>query len=236
MNSPSRYEVRFDDDASPEAAAYVLKGFFTPRELPQALLRLPRTREFILPVGIPLLLAAAGAALRHFAFGGPLALAGTALTAVAVVWLVFGLVHNLRMGRSEGIGVYALTDGDPPQLAGGLRMKVSPTKRSIALAGALTDPAHRGKRLFTALLLGAFRMARTESSQGPVTIVVFAPTHPASRKAVARYVGDARKIPVDTASDAPFSRALAALEKDVGELPDRGVVMAFHLPAEPVLL
>ena len=57
-------------------------------------------------------------------------------------------------------------------------------------------PLPRGAGIGTALMLAAFRSAQRDAARGPVTVAVFAPTHPASRAIVEKHLGGAQKLVV----------------------------------------
>ena len=181
------YEIRVD----PAAARYVVRGFFTIRELPQAVARALFTREFLVLVVAPVALAVAS----HFAARIPLLVA-------AAAWMLAGLAWSLRAGKNVGIGCFA--DG---RLVGGLLVKRA--RARITLSGVIIDPAHRGAGIFPALLLAAFRLA------GPgTTIAVFGTAHPASKHVVEKYLYGHRSILVDPSPGTPYSRSLALLESE----------------------
>lgn len=211
------FTVAFDPADSARVSRFVVGRFFTPRELPQALGRALFTRDFLLTAGIPLALCGAAYLLpeehRVIAF------------AAVIAWLAVAAALLLAMGKSHAIGC----TGAEGTLAGGLRLKVSKGKRRICLAGVVVEPDFRGKGIFTALLLAAFRLAARERERGPVTLTVFGPAHPASKHVVEKYFDGALALPVETEAGSTFSKSLAALEEEVRALAEKGVTHRFTL-------
>lgn len=209
------FEIVHDPATSPAVGRHVVRQFFTPRELPMAMLRALRTPEFILFVGAPVVVLSVGRWLLDD-------LKWLRLAGVVAAWLVAGAVWMLTLGKGHGIGCY-----DGGRLVGGLRMKVS--RRRMWLAGILVDPACRGNGMFPALLLGAFRMAAEAARERPLTVSVFAPAHPASRRVVEKYFDGKLFLPVDPAAGSAFARTLAKLEAEVKELEGKGIRYTFRL-------
>ncbi len=206
------YRISFAPGASRAAGRYVVRGFFAPRELPLAMLRALKTREFVLYVGLPLAALAGTYAL-------PVDWQPAAMW-IVIAWLLLGAALLLTLGRGEAVAVYS---GE--RLVGGLRLKVSRRRRRLWLAGILVDPDLRGKGMFPALLLAAFRLAE---SARPLTIEVFAPAHPASRRMVEKYLEGKTTIPVEP-GDSIFGRALARFVAEVKALEERGVRYDFEI-------
>jgi GNAT superfamily N-acetyltransferase len=211
------FNVTFDPADSARVSRFVVGRFFTPRELPQAVGRALFTRDFVLTAGLPLALCAVAYALPEDR--------RLPVFIVVLAWLAIAAVLLLSMGKSHAIGC-ATAEGT---LAGGLRLKVSKGKRRICLAGVVVEPDFRGKGIFTALLLAAFRLAARERERGPVTLTVFGPAHPASKHVVTKYFDGALALPVETAEGSTFSKSLAALEGEVRELAEKGTTHRFTI-------
>jgi GNAT superfamily N-acetyltransferase len=207
------FDILYDPAESARVSRFVVSRFFTPRELPQAVGRALFTRDFLLCAGLPL--GVIGGA--YAAPEGPLR---QALLWIALGWLAVAAGILLTLGKSRAIGCRT-SDG---ALAGGLRLKVS--KRRVCLAGVVVEPAWRGKGVFTALLLGAFRLAA--QVPGPRALTVFGPAHPASKHVVGKYFGGALSIPV---GGEVFARSLAALEAELAALEAKGIRYRFSLSA-----
>lgn len=211
MNNRQCFSIVYSP-ASAKSAKYVTRGFFTLRELPQALARMLLTGEFGLFVGIPIALLFAA----RFVPDTP----SSILTGIAVVCLIAGLVRISRYGPSSGIGCYVLdADGAQGKLVGGLRMRFERGSRRIWIAGLLVEPAWRGAGIGTALMLTAFRLAQRQVAHGPVTVSVFAPSHPASKAIVEKQLGGLQSIQVtDPPSDA-LNRTIERLEQALRKTP-----------------
>ncbi len=207
------FEVVYDPARSARFSRFVVARFFSPRELPQAVARAFFTRDFLLTAGLPLGIIGAGYLVPE----GNLRLA---LFAVALAWLAVAALVLLTLGKSRAIGCLA-PDGT---LAGALRLKVS--KRRLCLAGVVVEPAHRGKGIFTALLLAAFRLAAR--APGPAALTVFGPAHPASKHVVEKYFAGALSLPVGGPA---FAASLATLE---AELQGLGIRYRFSIGESPL--
>lgn len=205
------FEIVYDPARSGRFSRFVVSRFFTPRELPQAVGRAFFTRDFLLTAGLPLAIIGAG----YLAPEGELRLA---LFGLALGWLSVAALVLLTLGKSRAIGCLA-ADGT---LAGALRLKVS--KRRLCLAGVVVEPAYRGKGIFTALLLAAFRL--TARAPGPMTLTVFGPAHPASKHVVEKYFAGALSLPAESPT---FTASLAALEAEQRGLEGRGIRHRFSL-------
>lgn len=204
--SERRFSVVYASASAGAVARYVSRGFFSLREFPQAFARMMLTGEFGRFVGIPLLLliVARSTAEAYSQF----------LTLIAVVWLVAGLFRISRYGRSSGIGCYVATsEGAQPELAGGLRMRLEKRSRRIWIAGLLVEPHWRGAGIGTALILAAFRLAQAEARNSPVTVSVFAPSHPASKAIIERQLGGMQTIAVTEPPSAELSAMIERLEQ-----------------------
>lgn len=209
MNS-RHFAIVYSPASAKSVSRYVTRGFFSPRELPQASARMLLTGEFGLFVGIPLALLLAA----RFVAEMPSLL----LTLVAVVWLIAGLVRISRYGPSSGIGCYALhADGSQGELVGGLRMRFERNSRRIWIAGLLVEPSFRGAGIGTALMLAAFRLAQQRLAHGSVTVSVFAPSHPASKAIIEKQLGGLQTIvvtePPSEALNQTIERLQLALQK-----------------------
>lgn len=66
VNSHRHFAIVFDPASARGVARYVVRGFFGPRELPQALARMLMTAEFGLFVGIPIALLIAARFVPEF--------------------------------------------------------------------------------------------------------------------------------------------------------------------------
>lgn len=213
------FEVFYDPAREARISRFVVGSFFTPRELPQAFARAFFTRDFVLTAGLPLLLCGASFLLPDESPTGSWWTPRKIALGVVVAWLSIAALRLLRLGRSRAIGCTS----ENGTLVGGLRMKVASSQRRIMLAGVVVDPSCRGKGIFTALLLAAFRLAAREREKGPVALTVFGPAHPASKHVVEKYFGGALVLPVETARETPFAKSLAALEEEVRALAAKDV-------------
>jgi GNAT superfamily N-acetyltransferase len=214
MSGP-QFAIVFSPDCSREVSKYVVRGFFGLHELPQALTRMILTAEFALFVGVPLVFLLVA---YWFPMAWPYAEAvSPGLTGVAVAWLIAGLLRISRYGPSSGIGCYVIEpNGHRGALVGGLRMRWERRRRCLWLAGLLVEPKYRGGGIGTALMLGAFRVAQQEALQGPVTVSVFAPSHPASKAIVERHVGGRQSMRVSVPPSEELLRVLGDLEGALG--------------------
>jgi len=204
------YRVAFDPASSRAAGRYVVAGFFSPRELPQAVVRAFLTSELYLFIGLPVL-ALLGTYLLPVTWR-PAAMIGV------IAWLLGGAVYLLMLGKSRGLALF----NSEGRLVGGLRMKVS--RRKLWLAGILVDSSMRGKGMFPALLLGAWRLAA--SAGRPLTLSVFAPAHPASKRMVEKYLHG--KMRIETGSP-EYAATLKLLEEEVKALEAKGIRYTFEL-------
>jgi GNAT superfamily N-acetyltransferase len=209
-----RFAIVFAPATAKRVSNYVVRGFFGPRELPQALARMLLTREFALFVGIPILLLIAARAVAGGWPGGRAGMLSFGLTGAAVAWLIAGLLRISRYGPSRGIGCYLVEpDGSRGPLVGGLRMRLERRRRRVWIAGLLVEPPWRGAGISTALMQAAFCLAHQEaSSNGPVTLAVFAPAHPASRAIIARHLGGSQIVHVTD----PPGKALQQVIESLG--------------------
>lgn len=216
---------------SARVSRYVVGRFFTPRELPQAVARALFTRDFLLTAGLPVLLSAAAYALPDDRpLWGGFSPRQAAFAAI-LLWLSLAAVLLLTLGKSLAIGCTG-TDG---RLVGGLRVKASGRKRRLCLAGVVVEPDCRGKGIFTALLLAAFRQAARDRERGPLALTVFGPAHPASKHVVEKYFDGALVLPVETAAGERFARSLAALESELRALEAKGITYRFDLSPSGLL-
>jgi GNAT superfamily N-acetyltransferase len=217
-----------------EVSRYVVRGFFSVRELPQALSRMLLTGEFRWFVGIPLLLLLVARLDATPWFGPGAESVSFGLNGLAVAWLMVGLVRISRYGPSSGIGCYVIdADGRRGQLVGGLRMRLEPKARCLWIAGLLVDPAWRGVGIGTALVLGALRIALDEAKRAPLVVSVFAPSHPASRAIVTKYLGGMQTLQVSSPPPEQLSRILCDLEAAVER---SGALYHWELRAEKACL
>jgi len=225
------FTVSDDPAQSPRVSRFVVGRFFTPRELRQAVGRAIFTRDFVLTAGLPLLLSAVASWLPDDrTLPGPLSPKQAAFAGV-LLWLVVAAGLLLSMGKTRAIGCV----GPDGRLVGGLRLKVSRSKRRICLAGVVVDPEYRGKGIFTALLLAAFRQAERDRERGPLTLTVFGPAHPASRHVVEKYFRGSLVLPVAITPGAVFIESLRSLDIEVRELAEKGVCYRFVLGPEGIL-
>lgn len=197
MSDNQRFAIVFALGTAKRVSNYVVRGFFGVRELPQAFARMVLTGEFALFVGIPILLLGAAKVAAEGWFGRDAAVVSPGLTIMAVMWLIAGLLRISRYGPSSGIGCYLVEpDGSLGPLVGGLRMRLERRNRRVWIAGLLVEPSWRGAGISIALMQAAFRLAQQEASNGPVTVAVFAPTHPASKAIIARHLGGRQTVQV----------------------------------------
>ncbi|ADE11780.1 GNAT family N-acetyltransferase [Sideroxydans lithotrophicus] len=214
MNRPQRFAIVYSPASARSVSRYVTRGFFSPRELPQAFARMLLTGEFGLFVGIPVVLLLAARLLSSHETPSLL------LTMVAVVWLLAGLIRISRYGPSSGIGCYVINDdGSQGQLVGGLRMRFQRRARRLWIAGLLVEPSWRGAGIGTALMLAAFRVAQKRVSNGPVTISVFAPSHPASKAIIEKQLGGKQTITVTEPPAEELNSTIGQLEKALQRSP-----------------
>jgi GNAT superfamily N-acetyltransferase len=228
------YEVCVDAYSSRQAAKYVTAESLSLRELPGETWRMLATREFLLAAGIPVALLVIGELMPadwHRA-----QTAGQALSGVAVVWLVVAMTVLLRFGKTVGIACYATDAGTGGKtLAGGMRLKVVPAKRLVRLAGVLVAPDHRGRGIFSALLLALFkivdrsRLANPPSPAVPIRIAVFAPAHPASHKMIQRYFDGRQELTVGGPSSDLLLGNIAKLEDELAGLAARGLCFTLSI-------
>lgn len=210
MNSPQRFAIVYSPASAKSVSSYVTRGFFGPRELPQAFTRMLLTGEFGRFVGIPVFLLLAA----RFLSGHDAETPSLILTIVAVVWLIAGLIRISRYGASSGIGCYVINeDGSQGELVGGLRMRFERRARRIWIAGLLVEPAWRGAGIGTALMLAAFRVAQKQLPNGPVTVSVFAPSHPASKAIIEKQLGGKQTIAVSEPPAEELNITIERLEK-----------------------
>jgi GNAT superfamily N-acetyltransferase len=215
MNDSRHFAIVFDAASAKAVSRYVSRGFFSPREFPQAFARMLLTGEFGLFVGVPLLLLLAARFVSIMMSSGQGAeTMSQALTGIAVIWLVAGLVRISRYGPSSGIGCYVMEPkGSRSKLVGGLRMRRERNGRKIWIAGLLVEPAWRGASIGTALILAAFRLAQEQVAHGPVIVSVFAPSHPASRAIIEKQLGGMQTIQVTDPPSEALKRTIDRLEQ-----------------------
>ncbi len=113
-----------------------MRGFFTPAEVPQAVLRMFITRDTLMYLGIPLVMLAASYMVPEGWGTAWLLPPAQALIIAASIWLCVGAALLLRMGKSRAI---AIRSGDT--IVGGLRLKV--TRRRVSLAGVFVEGGRR---------------------------------------------------------------------------------------------
>jgi GNAT superfamily N-acetyltransferase len=213
MDRQRHFLIVFSPESARSVARYVTRGFFGPRELPQALARMLLTGEFSFFVGIPimLLLISKFVAMMSVSWADTVS---QALTLVAVVWLVAGLIRISRYGKSSGIGCFTLhEDGSLGELVGGLRMRFERGARRIWIAGLLVEPEWRGAGIGTALILAAYRIAQERAVHGSVTLSVFAPSHPASKAIIGKQLDGQQTQTVSEPPSDSLNRTIARLEE-----------------------
>ena len=227
MSATRSFAIVYTPESAKAVARYVVRGFFGPRELPQALARMVLTGEFARFVGIPVVLLIAARMVPEAGSGWDGGMAAPALTLIAVAWLIAGLLRISRYGPSSGIGCYLVEpDGTLGALAGGLRMRLERRQRRIWIAGLLVEPQWRGARVGTALMRAAFRLAQAEAASGPVTVSVFAPSHPASRAIIARHLGGVQAVEVAEPPAEALQKLTASLD---AALKQSGAVFQWNL-------
>ena len=214
-----RFAIVFSPAAGKVVSRYVTRGFFSPRELPQAFARMVLTGEFGLFVGIPLALLLL-AHLISATLSRQAEMWSQFLTVIAVIWLIAGLLRISRYGPSSGIGCHIVdADGAPGKLVGGLRMRLERRARRLWIAGLLVEPHQRGAGIGTALMLAAFRLAQKQVAYGPVTVAVFAPSHPASKAIIEKQLGGMQTIRVTNPPSEEFNRTIERLEMALRKSP-----------------
>lgn len=213
MEATRTFSIMFDPAREKSVARYVVRGFFGVREFPQAVARMILTAEFVLFVGIPILLLLAADFIPAFVTNQDTSLISECLTLVAVVWLIVGLLRIGRYGRASGIGCYVAEPNGTKHLVGGLRMRLDRRSRRVWIAGLLVEPEWRGSGIATALMLAAFRLAEQEALHAPLTVAVFAPTHPASRAIVAKHLGGLQVIEASNPPSTEWSSTKVRLEQ-----------------------
>ncbi|MFA7399257.1 MAG: GNAT family N-acetyltransferase [Sideroxydans sp.] len=220
MDSRQRFIIEFSPDSAKAVSRYVTRGFFGPRELPQAFARMLLTGEFGFFVGIPILFLLASKFLPMMIFGQWTETISQILTVLAVIWLVAGLIRISRYGTSGGIGCYTLgEDGSQGELVGGLRMRFERRARRIWIAGLLVEPDWRGAGIGTALVLAAFRIAQERAEQGPVILSVFAPSHPASKAIIEKQLDGQQTMSVTALPSESLRRTIERLESALRKSP-----------------
>jgi GNAT superfamily N-acetyltransferase len=130
------------------------------------------------------------------------------------------LVRIGRYGASSGIGCYVLNAGSSQrELVGGLRMRFERGRRRIWIAGLLVEPDWRGAGIGTALVLAAFRLAQKQVTHGPVTVSVFAPSHPASKAIIEKQLGGLQSIQITYPPSEALERTIERLEQALQKSP-----------------
>jgi GNAT superfamily N-acetyltransferase len=218
VSTGETFEIVFEPAVARRVSRYVARGFFSPRELPQALARMVLTREFGIMVGIPSALLVVARLLPERIFGWDGVMLSQGLFGLAVLWLLAALARIANYGRTSGIGCFARdAAGARGALVGGLRMRLERRARKLWIAGLLVEPQVRGARIGTALMLAAFKLALRDAAQGPVAVTVFAPSHPASKAIVARQLGGAQAVLVSQPLPEEARRTIERLEAALGE-------------------
>lgn len=214
MNSRRHFAIVYSPATARSVSRYVTRGFFSPRELPQAFARMLLTGEFGLFAGIPIILLLAARLIQNTLLSRAAEMLSLALTGVAVAWLIAGLLRISRYGPSSGIGCHVLdADGSHGKLVGGLRMRFERRSRRIWIAGLLVEPDWRGAGIGTALMLAAFRLAQKKMADGPVTVSVFAPSHPASKAIIEKQLDGLQTIKVTEPPSDTLTHTIERLEQ-----------------------
>ncbi|HEY3326359.1 MAG TPA: GNAT family N-acetyltransferase [Novimethylophilus sp.] len=220
MNSRHHFVIVFEPASAKYVSSYVVRGFFSPRELPQALARMLLTGEFGLFVGIPIILLAAARFVPKVLSSQWVEMLSLTLTVVAVGWLIAGLIRISRYGPSRSIGCHVIDpDSSQGKLIGGLRMRLERRHCRLWIAGLLVEPSWRGSGIGTALVLAAFRLAQKQVVHDPVTVSVFAPSHPASKAIIAKQLGGMQTIEVADPPSEELNRTIERLEKALLQSP-----------------
>jgi GNAT superfamily N-acetyltransferase len=218
MSAENTLEIVFEPLVAKRVARYVARSFFGPRELPQALARMLLTKEFGVFAGVPIALLLGAQLIPDRIFGWDGVMLAQALFWLAVLWLLAALARIGRYGRSSGIGCFAQDAGGARgALVGGLRMRLERGARRLWIAGLFVEPEARGAGIGTALVLAAFKLALRDAARGPVTVTVFAPSHPASKAMVARQLGGAQAVLVSQPLSEEARRTIERLETALGE-------------------
>lgn len=227
-----QYEIVFNPEASRTAVRFVTSGSLSLRELPAELWRMVYTRDFFVYCGVPVILlilgkaaASVSASMQHVEI---------ALTVVAVIWLLAGLVFIYRFGRTFAVACFFADEGTGgKRIAGGLRVRADRRNRKIRIAGVLVDENHRNRGIFSALLLALFRLAADRPSKeaglAPVHIMIFAAAHEASIAVDRRYFGGSGDIAVDNDPNSRFMKSMGLLENEISLLREKGVEFTFVL-------
>lgn len=214
MNSNQHFAIVFSPTSAKSVSKYVTRGFFSPRELPQAFARMLLTGEFGLFAGIPIILLIAAKLAQKMLSSQEAKMLSLTLTGIAVIWLIAGLLRISRYGSSSGIGCYLLdADGSRGKLVGGLRMRLERSGRRLWIAGLLVEPFWRGAGIGTALILAAFRLAQKQAAHDPITVSVFAPSHPASKAIIEKQLGGLQTIQVTDPPSEALNRTIERLEQ-----------------------
>jgi GNAT superfamily N-acetyltransferase len=215
------YKVAYDPVSSKKGSKFVVRGFLSPAELPQAVLRMFLTKEAVLYLIGPMLLLALSYVVPPV--GGiqlPQILLG-----ITILWLFVGVVVLLMLGKNRAIALY---DGD--KIVGGIRLKVS--RRCVYVAGVFVDSTYRGRGMFAALLKASFELTLRSMGEAGVDFTVFAPAHPASKKIVQKYFKGKRIIRVADNKGEEFAHAWELLDKELAALSQKGVNYEFSLKGD----